>query len=288
MGCWNGTCAMTKLPIFHGDRVVCWFIVETQGYSRGDATNFCYPHDRYQLIALPFRAEYNDYGGVENIDEADQDIVNLLIESIRTGLVEIEPGDNEYHDIAVKKDSLTFDLALEAIHEGRLSVVGYQNEKSVGMIMILESVFDKMIADYRWEDYSWPNGYNSASVVTIKKHDLDESAASIKAAVEEDTSDPNNFFWEKIDSMARNLYGLNRLLRGLIQNEIPLEHPLFQKVFYALARTQVLTSFAYDLRMHFGPSCGAGSQQGDLEPYETLISAMQAAIKNRKDEIDSW
>jgi hypothetical protein len=144
------------------------------------------------------------------------------------------------------------------------------------MIMILESVFDKMIADYRWEDYSWPNGYNSASVVTIK------------AAVEEDTSDPNNFFWEKIDSMARNLYGLNRLLRGLIQNEIPLEHPLFQKVFYALARTQVLTSFAYDLRMHFGPSCGAGSQQGDLEPYETLISAMQAAIKNRKDEIDSW
>jgi hypothetical protein len=67
-----------------------------------------------------------------------------------------------------------------------------------------------------------------------------------------------------------------------------LEHPLFQKVFYALARTQVLTSFAYDLRMHFGPSCGAGSQQGDLEPYETLISAMQAAIKNRKDEIDSW
>jgi hypothetical protein len=40
--------------------------------------------------------------------------------------------------------------------------------------------------------------------------------------------------------------------------------------------------------MHFGPSCGAGSQQGDLEPYETLISAMQAAIKNRKDEIDSW
>jgi hypothetical protein len=117
---------------------------------------------------------------------------------------------------------------------------------------------------------------------------LDESAASIKAAVEEDTSDPNNFFWEKIDSMARNLYGLNRLLRGLIQNEIPLEHPLFQKVFYALARTQVLTSFAYDLRMHFGPSCGAGSQQGDLEPYETLISAMQAAIKNRKDEIDSW
>jgi hypothetical protein len=288
MGCWNGTCAMSKLPIFAGDRVVCWFIVGSQGYSRGgDATNFCYPHDQFQLMPLPFRAEYNDYGSIENLDPADQQLFDLQLAIIRNHLVELDIGENTVHDIAVKKKDLDFDLATEAIHEGRLQVAGYNNPRHVGIMMILESVFNNMVNEHSWKKYEWPRGYDEPAVITVRKHDIDANAEKIKLAVVKDMSD-SYLFWSESERYIREVYGAKEILRSLHDDKLPHDNELFSKVFRAIAVTNILDSFAYELRMHYGPVSGAGSQQGELGPYETLIASMQVAINNRKATTAEW
>jgi hypothetical protein len=54
MGCWNGTCGLSGLPIFHGTEMYVFPIVESYRDS------FCYSTALYRPSVLPFRAEYND------------------------------------------------------------------------------------------------------------------------------------------------------------------------------------------------------------------------------------
>jgi hypothetical protein len=286
MGCWNGTCAMSKLPIFEDDRVVCWFIVSSQGYSRrGYATNFCNPYDLFRLMPLPFRAKYNDYGGIEDIDPDDQQLFDLQLATIGNQLVEFDIGENTSHDIAVKKRDLDFELAMQAMQEGRLQVTGHGEPKHVGLMMILESVFNNLVSNHSWKDYKYPNGYNAPSVVTVIKHDLIGIAKKIKQCVADDLNQKFSF-WNASERYIGEYYGIRTILSGLNDEKMPLDHSLFNKVFHALAESNVLDSFANELRMHYGPVSGAGSQEGDLKPYESLIKAMQFAMKERKETMD--
>jgi len=287
MGCWNGTCAMSKLPIFEGDRVVCWFIVSSQGYSRGDATNFCYPHDKFQTMPLPFRAKYNDYGSIEDLDPEDQQAFDLQLAIIRNNLVELEIGENTVHDIPVKRKDLDFDLAMSAIQSGRLHVTGYDGAKHVGLMMILESVFNNMINVHSWKDYKYPNGYNKPVVITIMKHDIAAKAEKVKHAATKDLSEKYPY-WNETDRYVRDIYGAKEILMGLHDSKLPIDNQLFGKVFHGIAETNTLDSFAYELRFHYGPTSGAGSQEGDMGPYESLIKAMQFAIKKRKEKVAEW
>lgn len=66
MGCWNKTCGLTQLPIYHGDKVVTFLIVESP-YQE----SMCYNNALWQLIPLPIYGEYNDYGWMEVDDGQD-------------------------------------------------------------------------------------------------------------------------------------------------------------------------------------------------------------------------
>lgn len=97
MGCWNGTCGFTNLPILDGRDIYVFPIVENHGSS------FCYTNALYRPTAIPFRAVYNDYGG--GIDSCGTGI-DIIMEWIREHLVEMDVGENRFHDIEVKKKDL--------------------------------------------------------------------------------------------------------------------------------------------------------------------------------------
>lgn len=68
MGCWNGTCGLTTLPITCGTAVKVFLIgVPPIDTSKKDhnASGSC--GGAGYLMYLPFDAEYDDYGSVENI-----------------------------------------------------------------------------------------------------------------------------------------------------------------------------------------------------------------------------
>jgi len=74
MGSWNETCAVSNLPVRHKERIVIMPLCAT-AQAGPKATEI----DKYwQPFALPIRCAYNDYGGVEGIEEDDSGQFNSI------------------------------------------------------------------------------------------------------------------------------------------------------------------------------------------------------------------
>ena len=63
MGCWNETCGLTHLPILHKDKIKVLILFQIK-----DDVRTCYYNESYAPLCFPIDGEYDDYGGIENID----------------------------------------------------------------------------------------------------------------------------------------------------------------------------------------------------------------------------
>ena len=159
MGCWNKTCGLTGLHIYSGTDTYV-FVLE----KNNDATERCYSTAFWSPILLPFYAEYNDYGGGEN---ASGVALPYIIEGLKRDLIEMEQGENEYHDIPVKKDGFDVDQFFEAVHEGRLSIGSYNGDRMIDFVMLRKDAVDRILANRVIEQYvgggkcncGWNNNY---------------------------------------------------------------------------------------------------------------------------------
>lgn len=115
MGSWNSTCAVSNLHIRSGQEVVV-FMLEKRHKPE---SNLSYNNTFYQLCRMPFYGQNDSYGAVEDCHGAG---MNMLLAEIRENLYEMPLGDNQYHDIAVKKKDFGIDLLFEADHEARLFI----------------------------------------------------------------------------------------------------------------------------------------------------------------------
>ena len=73
MGCYNETCALTRLPILAGDRCALLFVAP-QPYGRRSP---CHPWGLYVPVAPLFYGTYDDYGNLEDIED-DPEALGLL------------------------------------------------------------------------------------------------------------------------------------------------------------------------------------------------------------------
>lgn len=64
MGCWNETCMLTRLPILEGERAAAVLLAQ-----RPDIQDMSSPDCAFMPISLPVVGEYNEYGGLENIQK---------------------------------------------------------------------------------------------------------------------------------------------------------------------------------------------------------------------------
>lgn len=83
MGCWNGTCMVSHLPIFHGDRVKAyaitphWHETNAEGHIINTSLipdlgcGYTYATDAWIPFPIGATAEYNDYGSIENLEEGE-------------------------------------------------------------------------------------------------------------------------------------------------------------------------------------------------------------------------
>ena len=69
MGCFNGICELSNLPINYGDEVIVIPVMKAHKVDIEGLTT--YPLNNYIPIGFPFKSTYNDYGGIENDDELD-------------------------------------------------------------------------------------------------------------------------------------------------------------------------------------------------------------------------
>lgn len=155
MGSWNNTCGLTNLPIHSGEAVYV-FPIKERDLSR--YRSHCYSTALYQPVIIPFVADYNDYGAGEDCKGV---ALNLTMEELRRELVELEVGENQYHDIAVKRDAFDVDLFFEAVHENRLFVRGMgENNRPIFFTMVRKDVADRM-----WNEWTFDMWKGSEGVV---------------------------------------------------------------------------------------------------------------------------
>ena len=155
MGCWNNTCAITKLPIVCGDPVVAVLLIKR---GPGCTERLNGPYSYHLPVPFYWEGEYNDYGAVENEHGA---MLGPILEHVKKYLVEYEQGDNPYHDIPVKKEGFDHEALMNADHEDRLFVkINTMFKRDADAfelkhVQIRKDVFDDIIERYSWEFYNY-------------------------------------------------------------------------------------------------------------------------------------
>ena len=107
MGSFDYTCCVSGLPISDGTPIR--YLLLTENPYNSPAEHTCYIDDRWALRTFPLRAEYDDYGSVQIVQEGL--LRDIWLEGFKRDLVERGTGDNSCHDVPVRKD-MTFELEL--------------------------------------------------------------------------------------------------------------------------------------------------------------------------------
>lgn len=161
MGCWNGTCQASGLSISYGDRIV---LIPMVNISSG-----------WLSCWYPIRGTYNDYGGIENVDE------NFITELITTRFIEESNKENgsvkfggrfsERIDSPPKNINDIFQIIERETCIGNIvSVKDYSGKfNSLGFCMVLESVYDWMVNNYNKTVESWCRKFDTETIRNFKK-----------------------------------------------------------------------------------------------------------------------
>lgn len=144
MGCYNGTCNVSHLPIFHGEEIVVIPLLKT---SRGGVYNTCNATDNFLPLGLPIFGKYNDYGGIE---ETHTDVMNEVMLLNREYFYETDEGlmllDNEYDNFD--------DFVSEVICGNGIIYTKHANSfyhedafMEINYFMVHKELYEKMIAE---------------------------------------------------------------------------------------------------------------------------------------------
>jgi len=149
MGCFNGTCVITNLPLVAGEPTVLIPLAFNKFNDR-NYTGLVYATDAAYPLTFPIDGAYNDYGAIEDYDEHSIPVKIIL------------------HATKIKD----FGDFLSAAHEGELKVGNPKLEESpVGYVMAHKKAFDLVVEQFaREEDYD-----RAASTLKIKTAVLDET-----------------------------------------------------------------------------------------------------------------
>jgi hypothetical protein len=180
MGSWNKTCGLSNLHIHSGTPVYVFVLERNKTYDP------CYSTGLFSPLLVPFESVYDDYGGGEDSSGVALDFVMY---GLKKNLVEMEVGENEYHDIEVKKEGFTPEKFFEAVHEDRMQIQGRFSAEptQVYFTMMRKDVVDTILATREIEDYVGDNKGTIAKWGDSKdyiRYKFADIAASIRPMLE--------------------------------------------------------------------------------------------------------
>lgn len=77
MGSYNGTCGISQLPIREGDRIVVFPLI-ARGKSHVGGSSWVYSNDLFEPLTPPLLGTYDDYGGIQQVDQNEELVVSLF------------------------------------------------------------------------------------------------------------------------------------------------------------------------------------------------------------------
>lgn len=320
MGCWNGTCAITNLPILYGEP--CRIVFLRQSIQANDAGGgFCYTEGLWHPASLPIPAKYNDYGAVEDYDPDDWRIPHFM-EWMRASVIEREQGENEFHQQAIVRDNLKslddvcdllhgdssrfrvlddYSKRLLAYYEMSKDAIGADPDQSaevkqgdvMAYCLIREDVYQGLL---QMERHSWKGTLGIEKYYGEMEEWLD---MAIEAHREKDGDDRStqrlilrlssgSTMWQTNEGIGPLVGSLREHIlnemEGVVRDGGDLD--AYREVLLPRLRQVVeyrwVTWMMDSLRKHWSPQGGAGSQSFGWEAHEALILVTQRALVNMR------
>lgn len=190
MGCWNGTCGVSNLPITHGTKVRGFILVPNQyGEQKIPLGNGpCYSTDLFVPMSIAIRGEYNDYGAMENIieDTNTKLILKHINKQIKDGKLKLTEDEGEepkpfkkIEDLVeriCRSDELGFMMVIESIYIAGIEAVEACNDPKYDEDRFLKNTI---------EDFKIAKKY-IGDIVAQQKLKKTLKGLKIKAAAEDD------------------------------------------------------------------------------------------------------
>lgn len=304
MGCWNKTCGLSNLPIFAGDATYV-FVLEKNMNNR----DRCYSTAFWRPVLLPFVSEYDDYGSGENSSGVG---FPILMEVLKNQIIEMEVGDNEYHDIPVNREKFGETMFFEAVRENRLFLRDRYNN---GQIPVDYVMFRKDFVDYILDNNAVElyvgQKRSDTNYISVK---FDDIVADIDAYLDRIIKEISDLKVKKPGCspyvLTRSLKLWNDINSTLVDEFILVEAHNISTIFYfgdsfirmisseEFSRENVraflvdylkgcyLNYFMESTRKTWNPGGYEGSQSGINSEYEVLLAATKNVIENIKKEFE--
>jgi hypothetical protein len=307
MGCWNKTCGLSNLHITAGTPVYVFVLEKNKSYDH------CYSTGLFTPLLLPFESTYDDYGGGE---DSHGIALGMIMAGITRNLVELEVGENQYHDIAVKKEGFTPEKFFEAVHEERLAIQGpFSSEPTqIYFTMFRKDIVDHILENRRIQDYvGGGNGtcgydnnyvqYKFADIVADIRPLIAEAMDKIAKAKEENDALANYMLYDGFEGMfpyghpnkvakwlRGDSYRYSRIVdmktvirRGLeVGTETALEN--LAKVLEEHLKAIFIDGFMHAARKTWIPGGHEGSQSSSAGALKLLNAGIQKAIDSERAE----
>lgn len=305
MGCWNKTCGLSNLHITAGTDVYVFVLEKNDHHDR------CYSTAFYQPLLLPFYSKYDDYGGGEDSSGVG---LPFIMEGLKQKLVEMDVGENQYHDIAVKRDGFNDATFFEAVHEDRLRVKGYGNEQTeVDFVMFRKDIVDSILDTWIREKYvgsdagttGWDNAYITYTFKDVLA-DVPEFLDTLERFLKGETTSDK---WASLEGIPPRLNlsmsgGLGELFEWTHPNKaswyifrdqyryssIVRVHDLIieamdkgdrataEALLVDHLKATYIDCFMHEVRKVWLPGAHEGSQSQEHSGYLALINAMNATL----------
>jgi len=279
------------MPIMGGEEVYVFLLLESPPFEKYVGSH-CYPSTYYNCLPFFFEGKYNDYGAVEN---CHGELLNsIILPAIKSRLHEMELGENQCHDIEVKKKDFTIEKLFEADHEDRLFLNAWDHfggkrtitPARLTHIVFKKQVLDKLLDTYTFQSYSEivpGKNYNSEySVKDLIKCGEDYiKTFKTKSRIESEFSYFRMIILGHQESRWQNIFQLT----GISYDS---DNPLLPEIIRQLAIYQTLENFMLDSRRVWIRPSGVGSQELSTTALEIMAEIVLDEAKALKRKIEEY
>lgn len=258
MGCWNGTCAVTQLPILAGEKIRLYLLKKTKYVHFHEmGSGVCHSNALFTPYALPLIGVYDDYGSITKIEN----------ETLGENIVSIINTEN-------KVKFKTIYEVLSAVHENHREtpLEGNPNLLGYGFMLVHEFVFQEAIKSIQTNqkpEYRDP-------IIDI----LDKHIFFAKNSSKEISKDPwlAGYYMTSISEIARKLMLCSEFVSSAyISND--LREATLDHLYFAMAMDY--------MRKLFMPQAGAGSQEQIHEVYKDIAKKVISYCDNYFENLNS-
>lgn len=277
MGCWNTTCGISGLPIYHGEEVVVFLLVENDLSFMKD---FVWSDTYFEPCLLPFYGQYNDYGSVENCSGAG---LSVILNALRSKMTEMDWGENKSHDIPAKRDELTVENMFDLDREDRLFIDWVKEYKDVikaedRPLRVVHMQIKKSIFDYILNNFA----YGRKMLAEAEKTAANNKRTNALRKAFESTDKEMIALLDDIDF--EEAYRMERGKGNQLLSAVEVSRTKNPEAIKDLCKGAVIDVFMGWARKAWIKPIGNGSQDTNYEAHELLMAGMKEVIAADKKE----